>query len=130
MSRRSRRGTASLRCGLTHEHEDGPPGVRGHRRFENVHRQAGVKSRDASSYLDKSGAARLALVRLFSRVDAGVGLEIGRSVKLGAADVAVVRLRTCGRDQKAALSESGSGRSASDCCSNRNLTCVNSLVAG
>lgn len=49
---------------------------------------------EASSYLDESGAARLALVRLFSRMDAGVSLEIGRAVKLGAADVAVVRLRT------------------------------------
>lgn len=51
-------------------------------------------TRQASSYLDESGAARLALVRLFSRMDAGVSLEIGRPVKLGAADVAVVRLRT------------------------------------
>lgn len=55
---------------------------------------APAKTREASSYLDESGAARLALVRLFSRVDAGVSLEIGRSVKLGAADVAAVRLRT------------------------------------
>lgn len=57
-------------------------------------RDAGMKTCRASSYLDESGAARLTLVWLFSRVDAGVSLEIGRSVKLGATDVAVVRLCT------------------------------------
>lgn len=46
------------------------------------------------SHLDKSGAACLALVWLFSRVDAGVGLEVGWSVELSTADVAVVGLRT------------------------------------
>lgn len=50
-----------------------------------------------SSNLHKSGAARLTLVRLFSRVDAGVRLEVGRSVELGATDVAVVRFRTWSR---------------------------------
>lgn len=55
---------------------------------------AAARTREAASHLDESGAARLALVRLFSRMDAGVSLEIGRAVKLGAADVAVVRLRT------------------------------------
>lgn len=82
---------ASLQCGLTHGREDGPPGGEGHRGFETV---KPARTREASSYLDESGAARLALVRLFSRMDAGVRLEIGRPVKLGAADVAVVRLRT------------------------------------
>lgn len=53
-----------------------------------------LKTCKASSHLDESGAARLTLVWLFSRVNAGVSLEIGWSVKLGAADVAVVRLRT------------------------------------
>lgn len=55
------------------------------------------------SNLDKSGAARLALVRLLPRMDAGVRLEVGRSVELGAADVAVVGLRTW-REQKATVS--------------------------
>lgn len=50
-----------------------------------------------SSNLDKSGAARLTLVRLLPRVDAGVCLEVGRSVELGAADVAMVGLRTWSR---------------------------------
>lgn len=96
MSRRSRRGMASLQCGLTHGREGGPPGAEVHRRFETVHRGATrhLETCKASSYLDESGAARLALVGLFSRVDAGVSLEVGWSVKLGAADVAVVRLRT------------------------------------
>lgn len=34
MSRRSRRGMASLPCGLTHGREDGPPGGKGQRGFE------------------------------------------------------------------------------------------------
>lgn len=46
------------------------------------------------SHLDKSGATSLTLVWLFSRMDAGVGLEVGWSVKLGTTDVAVVGLRT------------------------------------
>lgn len=46
------------------------------------------------SHLDKSGAARLTLVWLFSRVDAGVSLEVGWSVELSTTDVAVVGLRT------------------------------------
>lgn len=44
------------------------------------------------SHLNKSGAACLTLVWLLSRVDAGVGLEVGWPVELGAADVAVVGL--------------------------------------
>lgn len=96
MSHRSHRGMASLQCGLTRVHEDGPPGVEGHGRFENLHRtrRRVLKTAGASSHLDESGAARLTLVWLFSRVDAGVSLEIGRSVKLRAADVAVVWLCT------------------------------------
>lgn len=47
-----------------------------------------------SSHLDKSGTARFTLVWLFSGVDTSMGLEIGWSVKLGAADVAVVWLCT------------------------------------
>lgn len=49
------------------------------------------------SHLNESGAARLTLVGLFPRVDAGVRLEVGRSVELGAADVAVVGFRTWSR---------------------------------
>lgn len=45
-------------------------------------------------HLDKSGTTRLTLVWLFSRVDAGMGLEVGWPVELSAADVAVVRLCT------------------------------------
>lgn len=46
------------------------------------------------SHLNKSGAACLTLVWLLSRVDAGVGFEVGRPVELSPADVAVVGLRT------------------------------------
>lgn len=46
-------------------------------------------------HLDKSGATCLTLVWLLSRVDAGVGLEVGWSVKLGTTDVAVVGFCTC-----------------------------------
>lgn len=55
-----------------------------------------------SSNLHKSGAARLTLVRLLPRVDACVRLEVGRPVKLGAADVAVVGFRTWSRRQQLA----------------------------
>lgn len=47
-----------------------------------------------SSHLHKPGTARLALVWLLSRVDAGVGLEVSWTVELSSADVAVVRLCT------------------------------------
>lgn len=113
MSRRSHRGTASLRCGLTHVHEDGPPGgKKEHRRFENVRpaRRKVLKTAAASPHLDESGAARLTLVWLLSRVDAGVSLEIGWSVKLGAADVAVVRFRTWGQDGHQNLDPDGGFR--------------------
>lgn len=97
MFRRSRRGMASLLCESTRGREDVPPG--GGRQSQSKY----VRSRaepvppppPALSYLDKSGATRLTLVWLFSGVDAGVGLEVGRSVELGAADVAVVRLCAC-----------------------------------
>ncbi len=46
------------------------------------------------SHLDKPGTACLALVWLLSRVDAGVGLEVGWSVELCTTDVAVVGLCT------------------------------------
>lgn len=45
-------------------------------------------------HLHKSGAACLTLVWLFSGVNTGVGLEIGRSVELSTTDVAVVWLCT------------------------------------
>lgn len=45
-------------------------------------------------HLDKSGTACLTLVWLLSRVDAGMGLEVGWSVELGTADVAAVWLCT------------------------------------
>lgn len=45
-------------------------------------------------HLHESGSAGLTLVWLFSRVDADVSLEVGWSVELSTADVAVVRLRT------------------------------------
>lgn len=46
------------------------------------------------SHLDKSGTACLTLVWLLSRVDAGVGLEVGRSVELSTTDAALVGFRT------------------------------------
>ena len=47
------------------------------------------------SYLDESGTAGVAVVGLFSRVDAGVGLQVGGPVELGPAYVAAIRLVTC-----------------------------------
>lgn len=85
------------------------------------------------SHLDKSGTTRLTFVWLFSRVNAGMGLEVGWPVELSAADVAVVRLRTWRKisrlcnDQNSHIQEvnlivlyKGSF----------NLTGVNGLVAG
>ena len=44
------------------------------------------------SYLDESGTAGVAVVGLFSRVDAGVGLQVGVS-DLGVSDLGVSHLK-------------------------------------
>lgn len=96
-------GTAFLLCESTHGREDGPPRGKitlntytwrlldfsiAYYFFLLVYKRSG-------SHLDKSGAACLTLVWLLSRVDAGMGLEVGWSVELSTADVAAVRLCTC-----------------------------------
>lgn len=50
----------------------------------------------AKAHLNEPGAAGVTAVRLLARVDAGVRLEVGRPVELGAAHVAAVRLAVCG----------------------------------
>lgn len=54
-------------------------------------------------YLNKACAAGVAAVWLFSRVDASVSLQVGRSVELGAAHVTAVRLLTCRGQRSASL---------------------------
>lgn len=50
-------------------------------------------------HLDKSCAAGVTAVRFLPRVDAGVSLQVGRAVELGAAHVAAVRFVTCRRER-------------------------------
>lgn len=47
------------------------------------------------SHLDKSGSTGVTVVGLFSRVNAGVGLQVGWSVELGTAHIAAIRLLSC-----------------------------------
>ena len=51
------------------------------------------------SYLYKASTARLTLVRLLSRVDAGVGLQVGWAVELSPTDVAAIWLFTLNMQQ-------------------------------
>lgn len=80
------------------------------------------------SYLDEAGAAGLTLVGLFSGVDPGVGLQVGRPVELSAADVAVVRLGTW-RSTEAVSEAALRAASASMAHVPDTLTGVNRLVA-
>lgn len=48
-----------------------------------------------SPHLDKSSTTGVTAIRLLSRVNASVSLEVGRSVELGPAHIAAVRLVAC-----------------------------------
>lgn len=86
------------------------------------------------SHLDKSGAACLTLVWLLSRVDAGVGLEVGWSIKLGTTDVAVVGFCTWrSRSAGGAMNKNSHIHEVSlmvFIMGKFKVTCVNGLVAG
>lgn len=98
MFHRSHRDTVSLRCGLTREHEDGPPGRELKKKtlvpnsFSSTNTEAGHFITHPP-HLNKSGTTCVTLVRLFARVDASVGFEVGWSVELSSTYVAVIWLR-------------------------------------
>ena len=60
------------------------------------------------AHLDKSGSVRFAFVGLLSRVNSGVGFQVGRSVELGPANVTTIGFLTCCREKnrKAIIKES------------------------
>lgn len=59
----------------------------------SIFRVLAVRAKE--SHLDKSGSTGIAVVGLFPRVDAGVGLQVGWPVELGSAHIAAIRLLSC-----------------------------------